>query len=139
MTGQGPDERPGALVRQVKFTDCLAHDPCNLAVMNMTQIGKEVVFDLIIKSTDEPREPSAFIAKVCGRVQLVYRPVVFKAVVRIRKWKFRAFNHMGWLKNNGKNEPGDVMHEEQSQQDLPPKERCQKQGNYVNVCDVERF
>src|SRR5687768_18534288 len=107
--------------------------------MHVTDVRKKVVFDLEIQATHIPGEPPALIAEVGRGVQLVYSPVVFQGVVRIRKGKFCSVDDVRWLKDDREDKSCHVMHQQNSNQHLPPEQRGQQKRDEVNISHIRQL
>ena len=84
MTRQGADERARTLVRKIEFARRFANDRRDLAIMHMTYVGEQMMFDLKIQTSDIPGKPSALISEIGRGVKLMDRPVIFQRVVFVR-------------------------------------------------------
>jgi hypothetical protein len=113
------------------------NDGSDLPVMNVADIWKQVMFDLEIQTSNVPGKPFAVVPKIGRGQQLMYGPVIFKRSAFIRQRKLRALDNMSRLKYNGKDKSSDVMHRDQSDEDLPPKQGCQNQGYDESIADVD--
>lgn len=109
-----------ALVGQTKLFCGTFHDSGNFPVMHVVDVWKQVVLNLKVKSAYIPRKPLASVAEICRGHQLMDGPIVFEYVRFVGQGELRAVNNMRWLKNYGKRESGEIMHDENADQNLPP-------------------
>ncbi len=65
------------VIRQAKLRSCFPDDFGQLAVMYVTDVGKQVVFDLVVQSTDKPGEQAVVRREIGSREHLVHSPGIF--------------------------------------------------------------
>lgn len=70
-------ERPVFQVSQPKLVGCLPHDRSDPGIMNVADLGEQMVLDLKVKPTDIPAQPLVARGEIDCRLQLVYGPVLF--------------------------------------------------------------
>jgi len=98
-----------------------------------------MVFNLEIQSANVPRKPFTIVAKVSGREYLVNRPVIGERMRIVWQRVFCAFNNVGRLKYDGEHEPGDVVHNHDPHNDLPPRQGCKNERYDKDVPYIEHF
>src|SRR5688572_16680131 len=120
MTDDGVNKPALRFIRKPKLLSSGLHYGRNFLVMNMTNIRKQMMFNLKIQSTNIPREKCTVIRKVCRGMQLVNSPAIIHFSVVVWHRKFCAIDDVSRLKNDRKNESCNVMHRHKSDQPLPP-------------------
>lgn len=53
-----------SVIRQIKFMRCFAHNGCNVSVVHVADIRKQMMLDLKVESAYTPRKPPAFVSKI---------------------------------------------------------------------------
>ena len=57
------------------------NDRSQSRVVNVTDIGKEVVFNLKIQASQEPGQHLAFLREIDGGLDLVHGPIYFRSTI----------------------------------------------------------
>ena len=107
---QGLAEGVEAVVRQIVFNSRFANNFRKVAVVNMANVGEQVMFYLVVQTTYIPRKQARFWGEV-GRVeQLAHRPISFDIAAFVGHWIIAGRYHVGWLKNHAQDQTCHHLH-----------------------------
>ena len=62
------------VIGKAEFPGGLPHNPGYFLVMNVADIGEQVMLNLEVQPSDKPGKPPVARREVAGGVQLMYRP-----------------------------------------------------------------
>lgn len=104
VSSQGAAERAVNVVRQTKLMAHLLNNLRDCRVVCVADLGEEVVFDLVVQSTEQPGEHAAALSEVNRGSHLMHRPGVFHAAsIADGQRKLSLLIAVGQLKHNTQN------------------------------------
>ena len=65
MTDNGIKERSFCFIREPELKRCISYDVSYLRIVDVTNVGEQMMLDLEVESPDIPREPLTIVRKVC--------------------------------------------------------------------------
>ena len=121
------------------FLGSSLHDRGDFGVMDMANIGEEVMLDLKIESADIPVEQVVVASEIGGGIELVDDPVGLDDAFGICGGLGDAFYHMRQLEDHTQDEATCEMHEQPSQANLPPSKISEQQRQADENAEMEDF
>ena len=137
MQGEGSSECGGGLIRQAKFFGSFAYDWRQVAEVDVANLRKQVMFDLVIQSTTHPSKNARTCAEVGGRFQLVRKAIVFHARPFFSFGEVQVFQNMCGLENGSEDEACYGMHDHPTDQYLPEWQATEQRRQDHDVSKVE--
>ena len=96
--------RCGRTVRDAKFFSGLLDDGRQFAEVDVADLREEVVLNLVVETSAEPRQGPAAGAKVGGGPQLVGPRIDVEGFSFLGRLVIVFFHHVGGLEDDGQNE-----------------------------------
>src|SRR5690606_1879458 len=107
--------------------------------MHVTDVREEVMFHLEIQSTDIPVQESVVVREVRCREQLMNRPAVLHLAVAVGQRILRSLDYVRRLEYNRKDKSAQVMHRQEANRHLPPRNGQQPHWQDEDVKCIKEF
>src|SRR5687768_1066061 len=88
--------------------------------MHVANIWEQVMLYLEIQTADIPVKDTVIVSKIGSSQKLMDSPAVFHFTFFVRHRIFSAIDHVGRLKNNCQDETTYVVHDNKTENSLPP-------------------
>ncbi len=129
----------GRSVGNPKFLRSFLHDGSYFGQVDVAHLREQVVLNLMIQASAKPGEQTTSRAKIgCGQ-QLVGQGVDIEHGSFLSRVVVMILHHMRRLKNDGKNEPSDNLHENPPKNDLEPMDATEQHRKQHDVGEVHGF
>ena len=120
VTSQCTEEGFVRVVRNIVFVRCFLYNFRKVTIMNVTNMGKQVMFDLVVQATNQPRKNTATIREVCRCLHLMNRPAIFHFAILSNFEQFSFAYNMCSLKDQCEDQSRNRLHHKESNHNYPP-------------------
>src|SRR6056297_1475615 len=109
------------------------YNRCNIGIVDTAYLREEVVFNLVIESTDVPAQQLVLMSKIGSGFHLMDHPGILNITFHIFSGMIGSFHNMGQLKDNSEYYTGCQVNRHEADQELPPGDRQHKHGYHQHV------